>query len=260
MQRKQRGELAYYTSDSLEYTGEVTHAISTRHGGVSPPPFHTLNLSACVGDTAVNSQMNQSLLFKALGLYACAGVDAGQAQGDQIAIVGTADRGTQIQNVDALITHSPDLPLLLQYADCVPVFLYDPKRRAIGVVHAGWRGTVAKIAAKAVQAMCDAFGTEIKDVRACIGPSIGPCCYQVGNEVIAQIRAAYHRTDDLLLQHDGSIHLDLWQANTRQLHQCGVEQVEVAQLCTSHHTEDFYSWRAEKRCTGRFGALIALVE
>ena len=254
MQRHSPNGLAYYTFDSLP----VPHAISTRHGGISPAPFHSLNLSISTGDNPNNVTANIARLHSALALDESATVSASQAQADHIAIVNADNRGMRIQNVDALVTNTPALPLLLRYADCVPIFFYDPARRAIGVAHAGWRGTVAKIAAKTVQAMQNAFGTRVKDVCACIAPSIGPCCYKVGDDVITQVRAVFDRADELLVKRSGSTHLDLWQANAIQLRELGVERIEIAEICTADHTDDFYSWRKENKNTGRFGAIIAL--
>ncbi len=256
MQRHSANGLAYYTFDSLAV--QVTHAISTRHGGVSPAPFDTLNLSVVAGDQPSNVDANTARLHDTLELDASATVTASQAQADQIAIVDVNYRGTRMKNVDALVTDQPNLPLLLRYADCVPILLYDPAHHAIGVVHAGWRGTITKIAAKSVRAMQQAFGTQMRDVIACIGPSIGPCCYEIGDEVMDQVQGAFSEVDALLLKQNGSTHLDLWEANALQLRELGVEQIEIAKICTADHTDDFYSWRAENKNTGRFGAIISI--
>jgi len=259
MQRHSRNDLAYYTFDSLRDSGALIHAIATRRGGVSPAPFDTLNLSRHVGDDAANVATNLERLHTVLALDAAATVDASQAQANRVARVDARQRGTRIADVDALVTNAPNVPLLLRYADCVPIFFFDPVRRAIGVAHAGWRGTVRKIAARTAQTMFDTFGTRPRDLIACIAPSIGPCCYRVGDDVIAQVRAAFDDADDLLLaQPDGGVHFDLWQANARQLGALGVAQIEIAQICTAHHTDEFHSWRAERGTTGRFGAIIAI--
>lgn len=259
MQRETRADLAYYTFDSLRDAGALVHAISTRHGGVSPAPFNTLNLSHAAGDDKANVAANIQRLHDALGLDATTTISASQAQADRVAVVDAAQRGTIIRDVDALLTNAPGVPLMLRYADCVPIFFFDPAHRAIGVAHAGWRGAVAQIATKAARAMFDAFDTRPRDLIACIAPSIGPCCYRVGADVIAQVRAAFDHADELLIaQAGGNIHFDLWQANARQLRALGIEQIEIAQICTAHHTDDFYSWRAENAKTGRFGAVIAL--
>jgi YfiH family protein len=258
MQRHTTGDLAYYTFDSLRDSGALVHAISTRHGGVSPAPFDTLNLSHTTGDNAANVAVNLQRLHDALALDAMATVCASQAQADRVAIVSARHCGTCVTGVDALLTNEPSVPLLLRFADCVPILFFDPVQRAIAVTHAGWRGTVTQIAAKTVQAMRDAFGTRPRDLIACIAPSIGPCCYRVSDDVIARVRAAFDNADELLIPHDGGAHFDLWQANARQLRAVGVEQIEIAQICTAHRTDEFYSWRAESGNTGRFGALVAM--
>lgn len=259
MQRHCTGGLAYYTFDSLKDSGNIVHAISTRHGGISPAPFNTLNLSHMTGDDVANVATNMQRWHAVLSLNASATVSASQAQADRVAFVGAWHRGTCVADVDVLLTNEPGVPLMLRYADCVPILFFDPIHRAIGIAHAGWRGTVAKIATKAARAMFDAFGTRPHDLIACVGPSIGPCCYRVGDDVVACVRAAFNNADQLLLmQLDGTLHFDLWQANAQQLRALGVEQVEVARLCTADHTDDFYSWRAENTNTGRFGAIIAI--
>ena len=258
MQRRTQGPLVYYTFDLLD-APNLIHAISTRHGGISAAPFDTLNLSRHVGDDAMNVASNLERLHSALELDLRTTIDASQAQADRVAMVGVEQRGTRVKDVDALLTNAPNVPLLLRFADCVPILFFDPVHRAIGIAHAGWRGTVMKIATKTAQTMFDAFGTQPRDLIACIAPSIGPCCYRVGDDVIARVRDAFQNADALLIQqNDGGIHFDLWQANACQLRALGVEQIEIANICTAHRTDDFYSWRAEKAKTGRFGAMIAM--
>jgi YfiH family protein len=258
MQRHSGNDLVYFTFDSLRDSGVVNHAILSRHGGVSPAPFDTLNLSPFVGDDAANVVTNLQRLHAALALDATATVDASQAHADHVAVVDARQRGAHTPDVDALVTNAPGMPLLLRYADCVPILFFDPVQRAIGIAHAGWRGTVMQIAAQTAQTLFDAFDTRPRDLIACIAPSIGPCCYRVGDDVIAQVRAAFTDADELLSAQSDGIHFDLWQANARQLSALGVEQIEIAHICTAHHTEDFYSWRAERGRTGRFGAIIAM--
>ena len=179
-------------------------------------------------------------------------------QANQVARVTAAQRGTRIPHVDALITNAPGVPLLLQFADCVPILFYDRRQSAIGIAHAGWRGTVGKVATHTVRALGEAFGSQARDLVACIGPSIGPCCYTIGADVQTRVREAFPHADALLTRPNGAIHFDLWEANARQLRELGVGEVEVAKICTADHTEDWYSWRREQGHTGRFAALIAL--
>ncbi len=258
MRRVRKGETVFYFSEAIESFPGVQAVITTRHGGTSPAPFDSLNLSAHVGDDPANVTENRIRLHHALGLDPTATVDARQAQAGQAAIVSEAQRGMRIGQVDSLVTNMPGIPLMLRFADCVPVLFYDPKHHAIGIAHAGWRGTVAKVVTNTVRAMAEAFGSRPHDLVACVGPSIGPCCYEVGADVCERVEQAFPGADELLIRRTGSFHLDLWKANVRQLHELGVGEIEVAGLCTADHTEDFYSWRREHAHTGRFAALIAL--
>lgn len=260
MQRNSRNGSVFYQAERLVNFPKLTHAVTTRHGGISPAPFDSLNLSAHVGDTPERVQVNLDRLFKALELDRRAAVDASQAQADRVAFVTDKERGTRIKDVDGLITNRRGIPLMLRFADCVPILLYDPMHEAIGIAHAGWRGTVSKVLTNTVNAMREAFETQPRDLIACIGPSIGPCCYEIGADVQAKVEQAFPQDLESLLSRNGSTHLNLWEANAVQLRALGVEQIEIAEVCTSDHTDDFYSWRREKANTGRFAALIALEE
>jgi YfiH family protein len=257
MQRHTIDQLAYYTFNSLN-AHALIHAISTRHGGTSPAPFDALNLSRSTGDNPANVQTNMNRLLAALALAPATLVQASQAQADGVAIVDTRHCGAIVPGVDALLTQTPGVTLILRFADCVPILLFDPVRRAIGLAHAGWRGTVLKIVTRTAQTMFDSFGTRPHDLVACIAPSIGPCCYRIGEDVSAQVRNAFGNVDDILIPQSDGIHLDLWQANATQLRALGVEQIEMANLCTAHRTDEFFSHRAEHGKTGRFGAVMHL--
>ncbi|HZQ10822.1 MAG TPA: peptidoglycan editing factor PgeF [Anaerolineae bacterium] len=258
MQRIEHDGMVFYQSALFRAFPNLVHAVTTRHGGVSPAPFDSLNLSSHVGDSPENVTQNLERFHRVLGLAQSATVDAHQAQADRVAQVTLAERGTRIQGVDGLITNLRGIPLMLRFADCVPILLYDPTHQAIGIAHAGWRGTVGKVVTNTVKAMQNAFGTEPSDLIAAICPSIGPCCYEIGADVREQVEAAFPGTSELLLPRNGTLHLDLWQANALQLRGLGVEQIDVAEVCTADNTNDFYSWRREKTHTGRFAAVIAL--
>src|SRR5690606_31998363 len=146
------------------------------------------------------------------------------------------------------------------FADCVPVVLYDSVRHVLGVCHAGWRGTVNGAAAATLWAMQAAYGTETDDVRACIGPSIGPASYEVGDEVVGMAYALLSRPDAVISYPNGNDqhpHLDLWRANAIQLIEAGVPetQIEISAIDTAQHTDDFFSHRAEQGRCGLFGML-----
>jgi polyphenol oxidase len=160
---------------------------------------------------------------------------------------------------DAIITDNPEVTLFMRFADCTPIMLYDPIKKAVGIVHAGWLGTVKQIAGQAVEGMRAAFGSRPADILAAIGPSIGPDHYEVGPDVIEQARYSFGKdADGLLPDHKDRVHFDLWKANKLSLERAGVGQVEVAGLCTACNPDDWYSHRAQKGKTGRFGALIAI--
>ncbi len=160
---------------------------------------------------------------------------------------------------DGMVTAQPGLTLLMRFADCVPILIFDPVRVAIGVAHAGWLGTVRGVSLELVRTMIREFGSRPEDLIAGLGPSIGPDHYPVGPEVAAQVEAAFGSyAGQLLLPRDGQVAFDLWSANRWQLESTGIGSVEVAGICTACNLEDWYSHRGERGQTGRFGAVLAL--
>ncbi|HHX42612.1 MAG TPA: peptidoglycan editing factor PgeF [Chloroflexi bacterium] len=260
MLRVEQDGLVWYTLAS--YAGlPVVHGAFTRLGGVSREPFASLNVGGHVGDDPAAVAANHRAIYAALGVDPARVVSARQVHGDRVARVGDADVGRTLEATDALITDAPDVLLVLRFADCVPVWLYDPQHHAIGLAHAGWQGTARCIAAKTVCAMGETFGSRPEDIRAGIGPAIGPCCYEVGTDVIEALRAAIVDAEGLLQQRTPhTAHLDLWRANAVQLSAVGVTHIEVAGLCTACHVDAFYSHRREAGRTGRFAVVAGLEE
>jgi len=251
--------LVYYRFANLAPYDELVHGVFTRLGGVSAPPFAWLNVGRSVGDDPRAVEANHALVCQALGLSPDDIATARQVHSSRVAVVGVEGRGRAVPGTDALVTGAPGVALMLRFADCVPIALYDPVRRVIGLVHAGWRGTVEGIARKTLLAMVEACGSRPTDIVAGIGPSIGPCCYQIGQNVVQLVREALADWPSLLRrQGDGSFHFDLWEANRRQLAQVGVEEIEVARVCTACHNDEFFSHRADGARTGRFGVVIGL--
>ncbi len=238
----------------------VRHAIFGRHGGISPDPWRSLNVGGTVGDDPARVRENVVRCFRALDLAPKDRFDAWQVHGARVLVVD-GPRGDQPPpKADALLTNRPGVVLFMRFADCVPILLHDPVRGVVGVVHAGWRGTVAGVARRAVEVMVEEFGSNPADVRAALGPSVGPDHYPVGEEVVEQVEQAFGpAAKTLLTRVNGQVHLDLWAANERALRRAGVRSVEVAAVCTACHVEDWYSHRGEQGKTGRFGALIARV-
>lgn len=255
----------------------LVHAVSTRRGGVSDGPFASLNLGWTVGDERENVEANYRRLAASLGLPREHLTTTWQVHGNIIVRVGAADRGSMIAKADGIITDQPDLPLTQRYADCTPVLVYDPQRHAIGLVHAGWRGAVAGVTSALVQAMAQAFDSDPARLVAVVGPAIGPCCYEVGPEVVAAVQGALADSAGLLIwpgdraggrpapaarsaeaPHNDRPHFDLWQANRRQLAQAGVQQIEVAGVCTRCRRDTYFSHRGDGGRTGRFAAVMML--
>lgn len=259
MLRREVVGLVYYRFANLASHDEVIHGLFTRLGGVSPSPYDSLNVGHCVGDDDELVEANHARIYQALGISRGDVVTAHQVHGEQVAVVGHGDRGRVIPSTDALITNTPGVALMLRFADCLPVLLYDPTCRAIGLAHSGWRGTAKGIAAKTALSMMGAWGSRPCDIVAGLGPCIGPCCYQVGAEVVEVVKARFNHWQGLLqLQGDGSVHFDLWEANRRQLAELGVKEIEVSQLCTACRTDEFFSHRAEDGRTGRFAAILGM--
>jgi len=252
------GEIRYYQFELFD-DGPV-HAIFTRRGGVSPHPWAGLNLGGTVGDDPQRVRENRRRALVALDCEPDSVYDVWQVHGVEVAIAESL-RPPEIphQQADAILTAKPGITLMMRFADCVPVLLHDPVRKVVGIAHAGWMGTVHGAVRTAVEAMQARFGSNPGDIQAAIGPSIGPDHYQVGPDVVAQVRQTFGAdTSELLAARDGSMYFDLWAANRLTLEQAGVRQIEVAGLCTACHTDDWFSHRAERGRTGRFGAIITL--
>ncbi|GAB4514437.1 MAG: hypothetical protein Kow0047_26250 [Anaerolineae bacterium] len=203
---------------------------------------------------------NHRRLCEAVGADPDSLVSPRQVHGARIVRVGGESRGRIIPDCDGLVTDEPGVALLLRFADCVPLIAYDPEHHAVGVAHAGWRGTIAGIARNLVEAMGVAFHSRPDKLIVGIGPSIGPCCYQVGADVLEAARRTWGELDGLFQQReDDGLFFDLWAANRRLLEDAGVRSIEVSGLCTACHVDEFYSHRRERGMTGHHGALAMLL-
>jgi polyphenol oxidase len=242
----------------------VTHGFTCR----APALPIDGDVSFATGRHDASVRENRTRWARAVGVDASRLVCARQVHGTEIRIVGTDDAGRgsgsyqdAIEGTDGMLSRVPGLPLAVLCADCVPILLYDPVRHAIGAVHAGWRGTVNNIAGHAVRAMQDHFHSEPRDIVAGIGPSIGPCCYDVGVEVAdAWTSLGYDTIGTALRNESGRPQFDLWTANRIALVAAGVpeDRVELSRICTRCHSDRFFSHRAQGTQAGRFAAIIAL--
>jgi len=260
----QTGSIRYFSFESYTKAG-VTNAAITRRGGVSPEPWASLNVGGTVGDDADRVLENRRRTFSAMERPFNSLYDVWQVHGSEV--VCTSDphpAGAPHVKADAILTDQSGITLFMRFADCVPIFLYDPICHVIGLVHAGWLGTVQLVAAHAIKKMQTSYGSKPKDILAGIGPSIGPDHYQVGSEVVQRVRQTFGSdAEQLLFSSDESgvksnVKFDLWNANILVLRQAGVQIIEASGICTACNVEDWYSHRAEKGHTGRFGVIMAM--
>jgi YfiH family protein len=259
--------MTYQSSDSLRYytfdifqSLPVTQGVFTRRGGVSPAPWNSLNQGGTVGDTRANVIENRKRIFNAIERPVESIFDVWQVHSaDVICTDIPRPLDAQHAQADAIVTDRADITLFMRFADCVPILLYDPKKKVVGLVHAGWQGTVKKVVQATIQAMADHYGSRAGDILAGIGPSIGPDHYEVKDDLISRVRNSFKdHCDELLQRRDGKTCFDLWNANRISLEEIGVKQIQIAGVCTACHLEDWYSHRAEMGKTGRFSAVIAL--
>jgi len=256
MNSNQYNGLRYLQFDSLH----VKHAVFTRHGGISPEPWGSLNVGGTVGDDLERVRENRILSFQALGCAPESIFDVWQVHSADV-VCARAPRSTEesYRQADIILTDKPEVTLFMRFADCVPLLFYDPRNGVIGVSHAGWMGTLRDVATATVNAMKKNYGSNPTDIIVGIGPSIGPDHYEIGADVILQVMQKFgDESEQLLKPNNRKIHFDLWTANRMLLERAGVGQIEVSGICTACHTDDWFSHRAEKGRTGRFGVLIAL--
>lgn len=256
----QNNGLRYFTFESLNDPGLV-QAIFTRHGGVSPQPWSALNVGGTVGDAPERVVENRRRSFMAVGRTPDSIYDVWQVHGREVVYTNSPrPQYSEYRKADAILTDNPQVTLFMRFADCVPVLLFDPQRRVVGLVHAGWQGTVKGTVQAAVKAMQETFSCEPANIRAGIGPSIGAHHYPVGPEVVTQVRDTFRdRASEFLHANNGNNPtFDLWAANRFLLEEAGLQEIEVAAICTACHLDDWFSHRGEHGRTGRFGALIGL--
>ena len=256
---------------SLEESGLVSHAFSTRMGGVSKGPFATMNFSFTRGDDPADVKENFRRMADALHVSMEKMVVTWQTHTTNVRTVKEEDFGKGVicdrdyRDVDGLITNIPGVTLVTFFADCVPLYFLDTKNKAIGLSHSGWRGTVNRMGKVTLEAMAQEFSTKPEDVIACVGPSICQDCYEVGPEVIEQFKinfdAKHHKT--LFYEKpNGKFQLDLWEANRIVLKEAGVPeaQISVTDICTYCNPDLLFSHRRSAEKRGNLCAFLSLKE
>ena len=257
----------YLCAPLLEKTGAVRHLFTTRMGGVSKGDYATMNLSFTRGDDPADVAENYRRAARFLGALPEDVVCTDQTHTANIRRVTEADRGKGVtvkkdyRDVDGLVTDRPGIVLAVFSADCVPILFADPKKKVIGAVHSGWRGTAARIGAGMVDIMCNEYGCRAEDIRAAIGPSICGDCYEVSEDVAEQFATGF---GDAVRPgaSEGKYLLDLWRANEAILASTGLtrEHIFVTDICTRCNADKLFSHRACGEKRGNMGALIRLCE
>ncbi|MDD5952397.1 MAG: peptidoglycan editing factor PgeF [Oscillospiraceae bacterium] len=263
-------DVSYLTFPCYDELPFVRHSFSTKLGGVSEGVFATMNLSFHRGDPEEKVLENYHRICDAVGYDFEKLVASAQDHHTVVRRVTSAQAGIGIwkerdlQSVDGLITNVPGVVLVTYYADCTPLYFVDPVKKAIGLSHAGWRGTVAEMGKHTVKAMTEAFGTDPKDLIAAIGPSIGQCCYEVDGPVIEAVRKLTYVPEAAVLQPkaNGRCQLDLWELNRRILLESGIpaEQIHVGGVCTRCHSDLLYSHRVMGAQRGGMAAMLSIRE
>ncbi len=251
--------LVYYQFDSFD-NAAIDHAIFTRKGGSSKGLYFSLNLGGTNGDDPVAVHANHEKLFKVFGRPYSSRFDVWQVHGKTI-MFSEAPRPPEKKHppADGIFTDKPDVTLIMRFADCVPLVFHDPVQKVVGIVHAGWQGTLLRIGAEAVQEIQKRYGSLASNLRVGLGPSICGKCYQVGEEVRKQFLKAWGgEAEQFFSTTPNGLFLDLWGANEWVLRQAGVSQIENSGFCTAEHLDEWYSYRKEKGITGRFAVVIAL--
>ncbi len=238
----------------------LPHGMFLRHGGVSPAPFQSLNLGGNNGDARPNVVENRNRIFDAIGRKVDSLYDVWQVHSDTI-VCTDHPRPLDVGHLpaDAILTNNPDITLFMRFADCVPIYVYDPVERVAGLIHAGWPGTVKKIVFKTIVKMGEVYGSKPEHILAGIGPSICVYHYEIREDVIEQVLSGLSPNGEAFLKRmDGKTFLNLQEANRHQLLEAGVRQVEMSGVCTACNTTDWFSHRGDHGVTGRYGALLAL--
>lgn len=262
-----QGDLLYYSFPAFDRVPFVRHGFSTRLGGISEGVFSSMNLSFTRGDDETAVRENFDRFCAAIGVDSERVVVSAQTHTVNVRNVTAADCGRGITrergytDVDGLITDEPNVVLCTQYADCVPLFFVDPVRRVVATSHAGWRGTAGGIAAVTVERMVSDYGCRREDILAAIGPSIGPCCFEVDTPVYTEFAKLPFFDETCYAPKGGDkCHIDLWEVNRRWLQNAGVkaDNITSTDLCTRCRPDVFWSHRATGGVRGSLAAFIGL--
>lgn len=260
---KERFGVPYLSYPMLENTGIVNHGFSTRLGGVSKGHCATMNISTTRGDDPEAIAENKRRIAAAIGVEVEDMTFTHQTHTTNVAVVREENRGTRFMETDGMVTNVPGICLVTFYADCVPLYFVDPVKKAIGMSHSGWRGTVGKIGKVTIEKMTEVYGSNPEDLVVAIGPSICQDCYEVSEDVIEQFKANFAEGiwPELFYQkNNGKYQLNLWKANEHVFLEAGVkkENIAVTNVCTHCNPDILFSHRTTGNMRGNLSAFLAL--
>lgn len=259
----------YLSYNSLSEINFINHAFTTRLGGVSKGEFSSMNMAFNRSDNPDSVTENYKRFCKSAGFDYESLVASAQDHNTVVRAVTSADKGVGIykprdmQSVDALITNEKGVTLVTYYADCTPLFFVDTENKAIGLAHAGWRGTVGRIGEKVVKKMGEMYGTDPANIVAAIGPAISVCCYEVDKPCADNFLALDDLDTDKFVfpKNDGKFMIDLLETNRQILVKSGVkeENIAISDLCTNCNSDLLWSHRATKGHRGTMSAFMCIV-
>ena len=264
-----KGGVAYYSFPMFDAIPFVRHGFSTRIGGVSTGIYASMNLSFTRGDDPQRVRENFDRFCAAVGVESNNAVVAAQEHHTVVYNATATDRGRGVcrergyTDVDGLLTNEPNVVLFTQYVDCVPLLFVDPVRRVVGTAHAGWRGTAAGMGAVMVERMVADYGCRREDILAAVGPSIGPCCFEVDEPVRQAFAKALPFAEACtVVGEGGKSQIDLWEINRRTLLSAGINaaHITVTDICTRCYPEVLWSHRATGGERGSLAGCIAFGE
>ncbi len=252
--------ISYYTFSSFD-NYHLAHGVFMRNGGVSPKPWASLNMATSVGDSRESVIENRRRITECLSLKEDSIFDVWQVHSNRIIHAMDSRKFDQPhQKADAIITNKPNITLMMLFADCVPIMMYDPKNNVAAIAHAGWQGTVNEVVGETVKSMQEKYACKPEEIIACIGPSICVNHYEINKDVVEEVERLFENTEQILIKKEGRIHLDLQIANRNILQKHGIKIIQDSNICTACNTHDWYSHRAEKGKTGRFAAVITVYQ
>jgi len=263
-----RNGVTFYQSDGIEAAGGAAHGFSTRLGGVSQGMWESLDLGPSRGDDPDHVRENYRRFLSAIGARGGRMAMTNQVHGGAVRCVTMADVHTDPcdrvgYEADGLMTDLPEVALVVYSADCIPILFYDPARRVVAAVHAGWRGTAAGIAAVAVERMKEVYGCRPEDILAAVGPGIGPDCFETHEDVPNAMTAALSTAvlQHIRIKENGKFAVDLKGINAMRLEQAGLDpaHIAVSGICTACHPEKFWSHRKQGTDRGSMAAAIQLL-